>query len=329
MRVREEPPRAVVLGEEAAPRVAAGAGLHLEARLEELRGLRDPALHVHLPLAAAPLGEADDEARLPLRRLPPRLRPPRPVHVARARAVAGLAGHVHLGEGREEAVLVEPVALAQVRRVALGALAVPVLRGLRPVQHVAVVHALARVEVEPALAALLLRAAVPGDGEGLVAAARQLDQVLLQRRQAEDVGHRVVREPAVRAVGADEGLPVLPVEAGRHALVGEARVVEVAEDGLLARLLHREVVVRAAPAPGLLGVALLAGAGADERERRRPGGGPLPRRRQPEDHRRRRRHEGEGHEPEDASARGGLHVSACASGSRCRPSRTTPRPSAG
>ena len=325
----QEPPGAVVLGEKAAPRVAAGAGLHLEARVEELRGLRDAALHVHLPLAAAPLGEADDEARLPLRLLPPRPGLPRPVHVARALPVARLAGHVHLGEGREETVLVEPVALAQVRGVALGALAVPVLRELRPVQHVAVVHALARVEVEPALPALLRGAAVPGDGEGLVAAARQLDQVLLQRRQAEGVGHRVIREPAVGAVGADEGLPVLPVEAGGHALVGEVRVVEVAEDGLLARLLHREVVVGAAPAPGLLGVALLAGADADERERRRPGGGPLPRRRQPEDHRGRRRHEGEGQEPQDASSRGGLHVSACASGSRCRPSRTTPRPSAG
>ena len=47
--------------------------------------------------------------------------------------------------------LLEPVALAQVRGVALGALAVPALRGLRPVQHVAMVHALVRVEVEPAL----------------------------------------------------------------------------------------------------------------------------------------------------------------------------------
>ena len=222
MRVREEPPRPVLLGEEAPPGVAPGAGLHLEARLEELRGLRDPALLVHLPRAAAPLGETDDEARLSLRVLPPRPRLPRPVHVARALTVARLARHVQLGEGREETVLVEPVALAQVRGMALGALAVPALRELRPVQHVAVVHALARVEVEPALPALLLRAAVPRHGERLETPPRQLDQVLLQRDDAEGVGHRVVRQPSVGSVGADEGLSVLPVEAGRHARVGEA-----------------------------------------------------------------------------------------------------------
>ena len=329
VRFREQLPRPVLLGQEPPPGVAAGAGLHLEAGLEELRRPRDPALGVHLPLAAAPLGEADDEARLPLRRLPPRLRPLRPLRVARARAVAGLAGDVDLGEGRLEAVLGEAVALAQVGRVALRALGVPVLRELRPVEHVPVVDTLARVEVEPALPALRLRPAVPGDGEGLVAAARQLDQVLLQRHEAEDVGDRVVRRPAVGPVGADEGLPVLAEEARGQAVVDEPRVVEVAEHRPLVRRLHREVVVRAAPAPRLLGVALLARADADvgEREGRDRG---LPGGRQPEDHRRRRRDERESHQQQQATTGGGLHwLSACACGSRCRRSRTTPRPSAG
>ena len=332
VRLREELPGAVLLGQEPPPGVAAGAGLHLEPRLEELRGPRDPALVVHLPLAAAPLGEADDEARLPLRRLPPRLRPLRPLRVARPRAVTGLAGDVDLGEGRLEPVLGEVVALAQVRRVALRALGVPVLRGLRPVQHVAVVHALARVEMEPTLPAFLLRPAIPGHGERLVASPRQLDQVLLQRDEAEDVRDRVVRQPPVGAVGADEGPAVLPEEARGHALVGEPRVAEVAEDRPVVRLLHRQVVVRAAPAPGLFGVARGARARADVRQRRGGGRG-LPRGRKPEDHRGRRRYEGEGHQQQQATTGGGLHgataVSACASGSRCRRSRTTPRPSAG
>ena len=61
----------------------------------------------------------------------------RPLDVARTGAVARLAGHVDLREGGQEQVVARAIALAQVRRVALGALAVPVLRGLRPVQGVA------------------------------------------------------------------------------------------------------------------------------------------------------------------------------------------------
>ena len=85
------------------------------------------------------------------------------------------AGDVDLGKASDEAILGPTIALQQVRRVAFGALAVPVLGGLGPVQDVAGVDALSRVEVEPPLAAVLARAGVPGDGQGLEAAARQIE----------------------------------------------------------------------------------------------------------------------------------------------------------
>ena len=80
----------------------------------------------------------------------------------------------------------------------------------RPVQCsvVAGVDVLARVEVEPALPALLLRPRVPGDAERLQAAVREGDQVLLQRVDAERVADLEVGELAVGPVGVDEELAV-------------------------------------------------------------------------------------------------------------------------
>src|SRR5262249_8017988 len=74
---------------------------------------------------------------------------------------------------------------------------------------------------------------------------------------------------AVRAVGVDEELPVTTVEARGHPAVAEAGAIEIAEDALLARHLHRAVVVRARLAARLVGVARRAGLPADERRRAR------------------------------------------------------------
>ena len=88
---------------------------------------------------------------------------------------------------------------------------------------------LVRVEVEPALPALVGRPAVPGDRQRLQAAIGKLDQVLLQRIEAEGVLHLEDGELAVGTVGLDEELAVLAKEARAHARVVEAGVVEVAE----------------------------------------------------------------------------------------------------
>ena len=147
---------------------------------------------------------------------------------------------------------------------ALGALEVPGLVDAGPVQRVAGLELLVGVEVEPALAALVLRPAVPGDAQRLHPAVGKGDQVLLQRRDAEGVADLEVGELAVRAVGIDQELAVAPEEPRGDVAVGEGGAIEVAEDGLLGGFGHRQVVVRAAPGLGLGLMAAGAGGDADE-----------------------------------------------------------------
>ena len=64
------------------------------------------------------------------------------------------------------------------------------------------------IEVEPALPALVLRPAVPGDRQRLQAPVGEGDQILLQRRDAERVFDLEFGELAVRPVGLDEELAV-------------------------------------------------------------------------------------------------------------------------
>jgi len=97
-----------------------------------------------------------------------------------AGTVARLAADADLREARRERASRRVVVLAHVGGVAVGTHEVPVLLALRPVQFVGVREVLARVEVEPALAALVLRPRVPRDRQRLHVAAGQLDQVLLQ-----------------------------------------------------------------------------------------------------------------------------------------------------
>ena len=112
---------------------------------------------------------------------------------------------------------------------------------------VVVLDLLVRIEMEPALAALLLRPAVPGDRQRLQAAVGKLDQVLLQRIDAERVLDLEVGELAVGPVGLDEELSVLAEEARTHAVIVEARIVEIAEHRFVGRVLHGVLVLRAAP----------------------------------------------------------------------------------
>ena len=114
--------------------------------------------------------------------------------------------------------------------------------------------------MEPALTALLRRPAVPGDAQGLQPSARQLEQVLLQRIDAEGVLDRIVAQRAVRPVGAHHEPGAITVETAAHAAEGHLDVGEVAQHRPLGRHLHRAVVVRAAPGGMLGGVALGAGA---------------------------------------------------------------------
>ena len=99
----------------------------------------------------------------------------RPGDMAGARAVAGFAGDVQRGPGGMIAVALQVIAAHEVGRVAVGAHPVPVLIDPGPVQLVVMGDLLARVEVKPALAALLLWPGVPGERQRLEAAAGEGD----------------------------------------------------------------------------------------------------------------------------------------------------------
>src|SRR5262249_57328683 len=101
-----------------------------------------------------------------------------------------------------------------------------------------------RIEVEPALAAWVLRAGVPGERERLQPAVRKLDEILLQRIDAEGVLHLEDGELAVGAAGLDKKFPVLAEEAGVHAVIIEASLVEIAAHRFIGRMIHRELVLR-------------------------------------------------------------------------------------
>ncbi len=251
------------------------------------------------PGHAPALVERERQALARRQRLPVALTV-RPGDVVRPGAVTGFAGHVDLRPRRAEGPRRGVEVLAQVGRVALGALEVPVLADAGPVQRIAGPDVLAGVEVEPALSALRLRARVPGDGQRLLAAARKLDQVLLQRAHAERVGDLVVGELPVRAVGVDEVPAVAAEEGRRDPGVGELGIGEIAEHGSLVGRLHGEVVVRSQPRGLLRRVAAGAGAAADVAGLGNRGGG----------HRRRRRvalrperDAGDAHEDEHRDAR--------------------------
>ena len=270
------PPRLVELRP---PGVAHAAGLELDRGRPGPAARRLAGLRVRRPVDALALVEVDGEPVVPARA--GRARLAGPGDVGGAGPVAGLAGDVDLGPARPVAVARRLVVLAQVGRVALGAGVVPGLVAAGPVDRLAGVDVLARVEVEPALPALLLRPRVPGDAERLQAPVREGDQVLLQRVDAERVADLEVGEPAVGPVRVDEVAAVAREEPRGDAAVGEGRVAEVAEDRGRRRLLHREVVVRAAPGGRLGRVAPGAGGRADVAVARL-GDGPGPGRRQDE-----------------------------------------------
>jgi len=111
-------------------------------------------------------------------------------------------------------------------------------------QHVVVLDLLVRMEMEPALSALLLGAAIPGDRQRLQPAVRKFDEILLQRLDAKGVFHLECGKLAVRPVGLDEELPIATEEAGMHAIIIKARVGEIAEHRFVGRMLHGEPMLR-------------------------------------------------------------------------------------
>src|SRR4029434_5384891 len=96
------------------------------------------------------------------------------------------------------------------------------------------------------LAPLGLWSGCPREAERLKPAARERNQILLQRLHAEGVRDLELAWFAVGAVRPDQELRVAPREGRGHAAMSEHRVSEAAEHRLLVGGLHRQGVVRAA-----------------------------------------------------------------------------------
>ena len=174
----------------------------------------------------------------------------RPGDVSGAGTMTGLARHIHVGPGGCVGVGRQVVVLLQVGGVAVGAHVVPGLVAPGPVQPIAGGQPLVGIEMEPALAALLLRAAVPRDAERLKAPAWHGNQVLLQRIDAERIGDLVIMQRAVGAVRAHHELVACARERGDDAEVIELRIGKIAKDRGRRGSLHRLGVVGLLPARG-------------------------------------------------------------------------------
>src|SRR5271165_5251530 len=151
----------------------------------------------------------------------------RPCHMVRTGPVAGFAGDINLRPRRRVAVLGKVVILAQIGGVAIGAHVVPGLVAPRPMQRIGTCYLLAGIEMEPALAVVLLVSRIPSQNESLHSTIRKRDKILLQRRDTEGIGQVVILRLAIGAVGANIELAVFFEEAGRFAVAGKVCVVEI------------------------------------------------------------------------------------------------------
>ena len=287
VRLQQGQPKALVQGlagfdlvpDAAAPGMAAGAGLGLEVGSPGWLATGFASLGGKLPGAAIAILQVHQQppgriirrggnGRL-IRACPTRRRRPSggglgPRQMAGTGAMAGLAGDVDLRVTGVVALALGVIALLQVRGMAVRALIIPGLIRRRPVQRMAVVYRLVRVEMEPVLPPLLLGAGIPGQAQALEPPARELDQILLKGPPAEGVADGVILELAIRAVGVDEKFPVPVEEAGGHLLGVDFGFLEVAAHRLGRRHGHGLVVIRAPPEGQFLRVAFATGRRADE-----------------------------------------------------------------
>ena len=182
--------------------------------------------------------------------------------------MAGFAADIDFGPNRGKAIARRVVVLAHAGRVALGAHEIPVLVQLRPMQNIIMADFLIGIEVEPALATLVFCTAIPGDRQGLQPSVRERNQVLLQRIDAKSVFDLECGELAVRSVRLDKEAAILAKEPGRHTVIVEPRIVEVAQHRLFGCMLHGEFVLRILPQRCLSAVATRALLTSDKRGRR-------------------------------------------------------------
>src|ERR1039458_6670219 len=142
-------------------------------------------------------------------------------------SVAGFAGDVDLRPRRRIAVLGKVAIFPQIGGTAVGAHVVPRLVSSRPMQRIGVRYLLVGVEVEPALAVVLLAPRIPRQNQALHSTVGEGNQVLLQGRDPERIRKLKVLQFAVGAVGADVELAVLLKEAGSYAIFHKVCVIKI------------------------------------------------------------------------------------------------------
>ena len=170
-----------------------------------------------------------------------------PLDVLGSWSVTGLAGHIHIRPGRVVAESLRIESLVEIGGVTIGAHVVPVEVLSRPVEKVVGGDFLVGVEVIPALSAFFGRPRIPADLERLVASAFEGDQILLQGIVTEGVVHLHVAILAILVLSVDPVFLSLAEEAEFLPEVIELRVIEITEDELLRRRIHRLVVIAQEP----------------------------------------------------------------------------------
>src|SRR5262249_37859636 len=109
--------------------------------------------------------------------------------------------------------------------------------------------------------------AVPGDRQHLQPTIGKLDQILLERIDAEGVFDLENAERAIRPVGLNEEFSVLAEEARAHIVIVETRVGKIAKNSFVVGMGHRVAMLRAAPETCFRLVAASAGLAADKTRR--------------------------------------------------------------
>src|ERR1044071_10280147 len=94
-----------------------------------------------------------------------------------------------------------------------GAHEIPILLQRGPLESIFVAYVFVRIEMKPALPALVLRPRIPGNRQHLDAPVGKLDHILLQGIETERVFDLKRCELAVRPVGLDKKLSILAKKA--------------------------------------------------------------------------------------------------------------------
>ncbi len=99
--------------------------------------------------------------------------------------MTGFAGNVDLGPAGFVVIFRFQIILLQLGGVAFCTHVIPVLGDRGPMKGVVVSDLLIRIKMKPSLSSLLGGPCVPGKTQSLVAASRKLNEVLLERFDAE------------------------------------------------------------------------------------------------------------------------------------------------